>query len=509
MKTFVNLIFGGLIIGSSHVAMALEEYNINYGVTYSDDITVHEDSVRIINHGTMAGNTVTLDNGRELWIQNYGYINSDFVCNNATQYISGAVNEYGNNDIQQINGLAGHKIMVYNGNDDHIIIDMADLIRVAQNANELHLGNATFTIGDNVPEFSHTIQIDDESVYFVITEIPSDLSKPLISNVSHPNIIHVDFDGIDPMFRPEKEWKNINDLYVNVIRETDYSVVFGGALGDYLDGLRDKNPNDKLLTALDSQMNRDGLNHVLSHAGRTNPINLMHPIIQFNTHDSMLFLPGTAIAPFYMFSNDFYMIGGHINIGGEIADNWYGGIGLVGGVINYSSDFDDFSGMLYGINLGAQYIDDSYYINTYGDFLYTTIDDADVFHNDKIIHNPDGFGMNFVSDFGLVYKVYDDLNLNLIPFIGARTDYISIVGENDYDFNLRIGAKAEKTDNTDGNKYAIGGKLLIQTDATVYGGFYIDMLSVADGVGGGLEIGAAYDDFGMSYKFALGGKVIF
>jgi len=519
MRIFAQIIFSGLYFIAPLVAMANDDFyyvpnGTVYSVSHPGAIIIDTVSPTIENHGVFDVD-VTLGTGFSLNIKNYDTITGNFTCEDpggciyVTQIVTGVVDEHGHHDIHRIQNLVGHNVVASGTIDNPVNINMADLIDTAQNANGIYLSSARIDVGANMPEFTHPIYIGDASVVFVVTDIPTDSSVPLLSDVrkgSHP--LHVEFDGIDPMFVPSHEWRG-NDLYVNVARQTNYSVVFGGALGDYLDGLRAKNPNDKLLNALDSQMSRDSMRNVLSGAARTNPINLMRPILRLGTHDSMLFFPGTAIAPFYMFAKDFYAIGGHINIGGEFGDNLYGSVGLVGGVINAASDYDDFTGILYGGNVGVQYMDDDYYLDASGTFSYTSFDDVDVFHDDKVFHNPGGIGVNFMSDFGVVYKLYEDMNLNLIPFVGARADYVAIAQQDDSDLNLRIGAKAEKTDDTDGNKYAIGGKLFVQTDRTIYGAFYVDMLSVADGVGGGLEIGVAHDDFGMSYKFALGGKIIF
>ena len=483
---------------------AVVPYEIALGQNYTDPININTDSAIITNYGTLSGD-VTLNTGYTLTIQNYGDISGNFYCGTNCIYITQQIS--GNGDVRSIPNLSGHVVLAYNNNVD--VINMSDLINVAANAYEIHLDSGTFSVGSNSSVSSPNIVISSDAVVFVITDISGDLSQPLVSNVVNSSVImQTRFSpDIDTMFNPTYDWRG-GALYVIAVRETNYSVVFGGAaLGNYLDSLREKNPNDKLLGALDLANSRNAMADILSKSVRTNSINLMTPITSLISHDLVKFTPGTVITPFYLFGNDFSIIGANVNLGGKISDTLFGNIGFVGGTINYSGPFDDYSGTLYGGNVGVQYIDDMYYVDGYGKFIYASFDDIDIFNNGAIVQNPRGFGMNLISDFGLVYHIYDDIDL--IPFVGSRVDYLSVASENDMDFNLRIGTKLEKSDTPDGNNYTIGGKFFIQTDGTIYVGGYMDMLSTADGVGGGLEIGALYDNMGMSYRFALNGKIVF
>lgn len=498
MRNSAHIIFLILCVLCPHIAAA-DVYEIAYGDDYVTPIVI-DDSTTIINHGTLSGD-VTLSAKYVVTIQNYGDISSHFYCGEICYKITQEI--FGNDSLRPIPNLSGHIVSVSNNHTD--IISMTDLINVAMNASEIHLGGGTYAIGANVPLFPKDIIIYGDDIVFVITEIPADLSRPLISHVMNSNLI------TQIIFSPEiddiyySRWFD-DSLYVFASHYTNYSVIFDGALGEYLDSLRDKNPHDKLLEALDSVNSRDEVANILSKSARTNPVNLMNTIISLNSHDLIRFAPGTVITPFYLFSDDFSIMGANINIGSDISDKLFGNIGFIGGAINYSGDLDDYSGALYGGNIGVRYMDDKYYMHAYGKFVYARFDDLDILDNDKIVSGPSGFDINVVSDFGLVYR-FDDTDL--IPFIGSRVDYVSIASENDMNFNLRIGVKAEKSDTTDGNDYKIGGMFFMQTDGAIYGGLYMDMLSVADGVGGGFEVGALYDDMGLSYRLALNGKIIF
>ena len=96
-----------------------------------------------------------------------------------------------------------------------------------------------------------------------------------------------------------------------------------------------------------------------------------------------------------------------------------------------------------------------------------------------------------------------------MPFVGARGDWASVLNDNDFDASFRAGLIANVDTDTDGNKYKFGAQLLAQTDGSIYGGIYTDMMSTADGVGGGASIGVLHDDMGWSYKLELNIKFEF
>lgn len=499
MRTYAHIILKILCLICPHIAAA-DSYEIASGVDYENPIVI-EDSSTIINHGVLSGD-VTLVNKYAVTIQNYNTISGHFYCGDICYMITQQIT--GNDNLNPIPNLSGHIVSVSANTD---VINMTNLINISAGAREIRLDNGIFAVDVDVPLFPGDIVIYNDGVVFQITGVPSDLSQPLLSHVINSNVIsQTIFLSEEDAMTHSAKWVD-DSLYVFNSLYTNYEVVIGDALGNYLDSLRDENPNDKLIVALDSVNSRDDMAKILGKSVRTNPINLMNPIISFNSHDLIKFEPGTVITPFYLHSDDFSIMGANINLSGKISDSLLGNIGFIGGAIDYSSDYDDYSGALYGGNIGIQYLDNRYYVNAYGKFIYAMFNDLDVFHNGAVIHSPSGFGADLVTDFGLVYRVYDDVNI--IPFVGMRADYTSVVSETKTDFNLRIGAKVENTDNTDGNSYSVGGKVFVQTDGAIYGGGYMDMMSNADGVGGGFDVGVLYDDMGISYRIALNGKIIF
>ena len=75
--------------------------------------------------------------------------------------------------------------------------------------------------------------------------------------------------------------------------------------------------------------------------------------------------------------------------------------------------------------------------------------------------------------------------------------------------HLRLGAETMVATIQDGNKYGVGLRAYIQTDGSIYAMLNSNMLSIADGVGGGINLGVLYSDSVISYKVALDIKFIF
>ena len=347
------------------------------------------------------------------------------------------------------------------------------------------------------------------STTFYIKGLPSDLTKPLIKGVvGTPFVQTVD---IDPMYDVSVDWHGL-DLYLSVLRRTDYSEIMPDSnLGNYLDDLRDKNPDDKLLSALDRAPDRRSLNNILAKSVRTNPIKLMDASRSINTFydsfamDDVAF--GIIARPFYISSDDFYFVGGAVNVTGKIAKNTVGTIGIVGGMLKYNGDYDEYNGNLYGGNIGVRYMDDDFYVRAYGTVSYAMFNDIYAFDGTRMVQNVNGLGGMATADAGLVYRVMDELKL--IPFIGARIDYASVLNDTDIGGAARAGINALVDTDMDGNKYTFGARMFGQTDGAVYAGIYTDMMSTADGVGGGASVGLLYDDMGLSYKLELNIKFEF
>lgn len=490
--------------------------------------------LNIANHGTITG--ISVDPGIGVLIQNYGTVNGDvnLLCNDTScaqlyQIITGAVDsELDTDDMHAISNLSGHTVIVMNSANE---ISLADVIVAAGDASQIILTGPgvvvdVCAIGEHPAisfnpgsEFLANFDSDPRpagtanSVSLIVQGITEnwDETQPFLTGIEDfANFAGAMFEGVDSMFAPVARPYG-DSLYVDMVRQTNYGIVFENDLGDWLDELRDYAPDDKLLGALDAARTRAGLRDVLSRSMRTNPIRLMDPVRSFNTfvlgehiHDLAF---GIVAEPFYIYSSDFSVLGGGAGVSGRIAKNLVAKFGAYAGKMDYDGDLDNFSGMIYGANFGAMYKDSDFYVRGIGTVSSAQFNDIEVFDGTRGVQNPNGISGAGAIDGGLVFRLFDEFDLT--PFVGARFDYAHVLNFNNTDLNIRFGLNIDKEATVDGNKYAFGVQAVGQTNGEIYGAIYTDIMSVVDGVGGRLQFGILNDDFGLSYKIALDAKFTF
>ena len=505
--------------------VAIDAWAIEIGSTYDEsnpygDITFGplDSDTTIINHGVIGG-TITINGGILVTIQNYGKIMNPISCvdcvpSNINQIITG------NGDMNLIAGLSGHRVIVDNENNN---INLSDVIAAAGGAGQIVLTGANVVLDIGAIGTHPAIEFNPgaagnstNSVAFIIRGWNEnwDESQPILNGIvlsnASDNFGGAEFIGVDSMFDPYAELDG-SRLYARFARQTNYGIVFENDLGDWLDNLRDENPDDKLLGALDAARNRAGLRDVLSNSMRTNPIRLLDPVRSFNTfmlgdhiHDLAF---GVVAEPFYIYSGDFSVLGGGAGVAGRITKNLVAKFGGYAGRMDYDGELDDFNAMVYGANFGALYKDSDFYARVVGTLSSAQFKDIEIFDGVRGKQNPNGISGAGVADGGIVFRVLDEFDLT--PFIGARFDYAGVAGFSDTDVNMRFGVNIDKETIVDGNKYAFGLSAVGQTNGDIYGSIYTDIMSVVDGVGGRLQFGILNDDLGLSYRISLDAKFAF
>ena len=471
----------------------------------------------IINHGVIGG-TITINGGILVTIQNYGEIMNPISCvdcvpSNIYQIVTG------NGDMNLIPNLSGHTVSVENTD----AISLIDVIAAAGNAGLIILTGPNVILDVGAIGEHPSIELNmgtgggsTNSVSFIIRGWNEnwDEAQPILSGIVVPsaedNFGGADFIDVDSMFAPYAELEG-SRLYARFARETNYKKVFENELGDWLDDLRDENPDDELLGALDVARSRAGLRDVLSRSIRTNPIKLLDPVRSFNTfmlgdhiHDLAF---GIVAEPFYIYSGDFSVLGGGAGVSGRVAKNLVAKFGAYAGRMDYDGELDNFNAMIYGANFGAMYKDSDFYARGIGTVSSANFNDIEIFDGTRGVKDPGGLSGAGIVDGGFVFRLFDEFDLT--PFVGARFDYAHVSNFSDTDVNMRFGLNIDKETTVDGNRYAFGISAVGQTNGDIYGSIYTDIMSVVDGVGGRLQFGILNDDLGLSYRISLDAKFAF
>lgn len=510
MKNFTHTILGILCVFLPQVCAVAEpdaiyidgDYTFNATDVINADIYITNFGT-ITNYGVLSG-TVDIAEGEEVTFQNFGQITSSFTLNGAATVVQIVTSA---DDLHKIENLTGHTVRVQGTAEN--ILNMTDFINVVSGASTVEIESGAFLLDANVSYNNVPFDMHNVTVLYV-NGIPNNLSRPLIMGYDGTPILRG--VNIDPMYEISLEGHLLPSVYARVVRRTDYvNIMPDYNLGSYLDNLRDENPDDKLLAALDNARTRAELNKILSKSGRVNPIKLMDAPRSINTfYDSVAIDDirfGFVARPFYIYSGDYSFIGGAGNVVGKIANNTIGTFGFVGGSLKYDGDYDKYSGAMFGGNIGMQYMDQDLYLRAFGTMSYVKFDGINAFDGTQAVRDVDGINGLGTIDVGLVYATGDELKI--VPFVGVRADYASVMQDANMDIAARVGLNVNLDTNTDGNIYKFGARVFGQTDGVFYFGIGTDMISTADGVGGGASVGILYDDMGLSYKAELNIKFEF
>lgn len=390
-------------------------------------------------------------------------------------------------------------------------LDFASYVREHPNETEIVINAGSTIILTPGIELGNTQIIINNGVGIYVDGINSLGDTKLLSNVTAGSYTTVHTRYIDSMYLSNTRWSG-GALYVHTVRQTNYSIVLGGNLGSYLDANRAANPNDKLLNALDAATNRRALNDVMKKSGRLNPMKIIDNVGTVNSfvlNDWNGNGGGFSIMPLYLYSKNFSAMGGNANLSFDLSNNLHGTIGGQFAKVNYTDAFDEWSGVVYGGNVGLLYSDSDVYIRSIGVFSVANFDGPNVFDGTINGTKPRGVTAYGTIDGGPVFSFMGG-NAKFIPFVGLGVKYISALDDSDITALGRMGANVEFKSNIDGNLYGYGARIYAQSDGDIYAGVFSNMFSTADGFGGDLGFGVLYnDDIGVSYKISLNAKIEF
>lgn len=303
-----------------------------------------------------------------------------------------------------------------------------------------------------------------------------------------------------------------NAVFLKLVRETDYEKVFGAndARGSFIENIRASHPDDKMLPALDMATNQSQIESAMNSSYHFNPIILMNPIKTLNRirtiemfGDESDFAVGANGD--FIWSDKTTSYGGHAFIGNKF-NNLYFKFTLNFNSFSYGDDFNDFSGMFYGMDVRAKYYLDELWFDGVLGLGQTSFNAENVYDNGDIKHNPKG-----ASEYGRISVGYDMKieDVTVAPFVGALFQKNEVVGFDDTQTNLHAGLMAKYGFAIDGIKYVYGAKLGIDDKTNLNAGANIGFVSVVDGAGANLNFDVFQEDIATSYKLSVNAKINF
>lgn len=409
--------------------------------------------------------------------------------------------------------ISGNSVLV---NDNVQNLKLSDLVNVAQNADEISIGNNVWLVLDNdfIPgAFSNTLTLNGDC-YLKISDL-TNFQDTVLFWVDNAANLHLYQEAQDENIYSVRMVSESGAVRLLGIRVTDYEnlLSYNNDVGGDLNLLREKDADDKLFSVLDSLDNINDFNEIINKSVHFNPILLMNMVgvldnFQLNKNKFILNESDLWIAPEYIFGDKMYALG--VNVGTRVlhTDNFYLGLSGYYYNANWADNINKFSGNTFGGNLDVFYkISDLFFVSSKIGASYTKFDSGYVFDDEKIFENPYGVSLYYGVDFGASFDMND--NLSVVPFVGLYDDYVYVVNKSDDNFAVKTGANAKYKFSFDNMLYKYSAYFAVDTNAEINAGVSVDVWSELDGAGGTISAEVYNSDFGMQYKITGKLKLVF
>ena len=477
------------------------------GYMFYDNIYVDKPII-ITNNGIIEAD-INVRDGYEVKIQNSGTIKGSINLGNKSNLVQIVYTE---KDLSPIIVNNGNYELFINNTD---LISLYSIIESGKSADSIVLKDALLKI-DNV------LVIDDSDAKILpevklvgntsikIDDVNGVLDKVLLSNVSGDGTVRMIADNVNPLYVLNSYIKSGN-LYAILSRETDYSKILKNEIGNFLNTIRNDNPNDKLLLAMDSATDMDELKRLMKKSVKLNPINLMKPISRFNDFEMLHGFKTDAtcfsLSPQFIVDDNFYISGISIKGGTAFSDAFIVHFSLYSAISNYSDFINDFYAKLSGGNLRVRFSSEFFELDSVAGITFAEFNSGNVFDGEKIFYNPEGLSYYSSTRLGKEFQVYE--NFVALPFVIVNGDYINILNQSEINFVAGLGTDLNFAVRDFDIKYNYGIRFNLFTDGAFKSVLHTDFSSPFDGVGGVLETGIIYDDNSFSYSIKIGIDVRF
>lgn len=477
-----------------------ENVTVHNNVEFSANDILLQNSVQIYNHGKIDGR-INICQNCTLELINAGTFSADVVLQNGAHIVQVITS---NETMNNIGTVAGYDVYVR----DAVALNLNQVKTIADGANKVKFINSSFNAG-NVADY---VALSGVDMYGDIVLTLNDVSNQpmlLFTNVSGDAVVSVDSVQSD-VLHVFRTYKIDNDVFVRMVRSTDYARIMNNDMGRFLNNLRAGGDDNKLFSKLDSVNSLAEINDILSKSVRTNPIKLMRPLEIMYSHKSLEIMhiddkTTFGIEPFAVYSSDARMAGIRPNIKMKISDDLHMDLsGVVAGAA-YSDDINEFKAVSFGVWADAQYdITDRNFVRAHIGADKTMFNVGPIFDGTNVVNNPDGISAFMIGEAG--HRFDFDGGYNISPFVLVGGKYMSVANDNDKDMFAGGGVEIGFVYEFDGLRYDYGARAIAQSDSVIGAGINISVWSIFDDAGANVYIGGIYhNDFGMSYKLSING----
>lgn len=492
-------------------------------------ISTFSDSIVYVENGAIVsstGNTITMDG--DVYLYNNGRIDGTIDVNGNTLVvynsgvIGGGINPNGGlvkqiitsaSEITNIGMSGGQKPVVSIENYNNF-----DFSNIGNISAERFVIKESSIVMDNFSDWQmcpENIQLSG-NVSLIINNAASVQSGEVIKYTKSGTKIAVQIKDLDKMYKPELKVSN-GGIVLNIVRETDYNAIFGNGDSDEekrnvaLEIIRDKNPNDKLLKALDKADNIDEMRRLENLSYRFNHGILLRPvktITKFSLYDLMKneTESGVGIIPYYIMSDKMDTVGLRVFAGYKY-NNLFFHAGVTLNKFEYGDELNDFSGWTYGFEVQSKQIFDKFWLNEILGLSLTDFKADYISFDGRIESNP--LSLSWYGDVSAGYDFEIDKDIIVSPIVGFSYQPYKVADVSETDSYAYIGGDVKYFFIIDGIKYEYSAMASCGTNSDVMVNFKVGFTSVTDEAGVSLNAGILKDDFDYHYKISLNAKVLF
>ena len=462
---------------------------------FLDGTVFIHNSLQITNNGTITS-TLNVCNNCDLKIQNKnGATFNTHVDLGTSATVTQVIQDA--SDITTLTGIGvGYNVLLQ---DTPCVLNWENISNTTTGANGFILQNAKIRI--NTISSIKDAEISGNLVIYTNTTPES--GTLLFTNVSEGGVVEIIPDDLNTLYSV-KPYKIGSSVFMQTIRSTDYARILNNDTGRFLNLLREKSPNDKLLKKLDSAKTLGELNRVMSKSMKVHPIKLMQPLRTLYSHKMLESMhigsdDSIGISAFTIFSDDLFLMGASPNANIKILNDLH--MKVFADVINlkYGDVINEYSAMSYGAGTDIIYNTPlNNFIRAYGGFHLSSFNTGLVKDGNGATKNPYGYSGFVAGEFGHRFDLDDEYYM--APFVMAGGDYITILRSDDSDVYAGAGCDAGFSTEFDGMRYDYVVRGIVRTD----GGFGAELnfyvWSVEDSIGGNVALNTFYDEnTGLSY----------
>ncbi len=474
---------------------------------YNQNITIIETFAQLHNNGTINGTLNT--NGNILRVYNTGTISGGIT----SSINSGEVRQMitSQSEITSINVVGVNHVVEVNYNNNNISFnDIKDLP-----SSSFSLSGARVIIDDFSvwQSWGKNVSLDGP-VWLVINNKNTVVSGEAINNiVSGANeylcVVITDLDSSDSIeLTPSGQTKILK--LVNVLNN-DIAMGTGNDGDGPLEKIRQNNPNDKLVVAIDSANNENERRKIRKNSYRFNhdillrPIKVINNFAMFNRLDDVNEM-GLGMHVDYIMSDAINDFGGRIYFGNNF-DELYLNVGFNFNSFSYEDKLNDFSGKSYGLDIRAKQDIGPVWIDGLVGVTLVQYDADYITSKNKLSKDPFGTFEYAKIDVGHNFEVVPDVVLS--PFAGVGVQQYNIADVSDFDLNIRSGVDLKYNTVMDGIKYEYVLSGAFDTNGDWFSSIKVGFWSITDKVGASLNASVYKNDIDYNYKLSFNAKTIF